>query len=363
MAAEAVRFDENLRSSTSDHPVPAGSVIRVMRRVAETAGLDVTAELYNEALRHASEGHLSAAREQLTVLTLLAPEDGDARLALAKVEVSSQRWEAALKALDEARSFGVKVPSALRRAVEDHLKAESAAEEEQLAAIRAREQGEIKALRQETRRLRSENALQLGLVHQAEYEKKKWAWVASVSAGVSVIFTLAVMIFGGKAATVDEIALTTPVADEALVVEEVEEEVPTTPAAPAPVAEPTPTDLAITALRGLPWLRDGQLSVLVDGRAATLSGTVRTAKELKQAEAALLSVRAIKEVNTAQVSNLAKTHGTTHVVRPGDHLGKIASEYYGGVSYGDKILAANRAKLKSANSLQVGQELIIPRVD
>lgn len=361
MSAEAVRFDEKLRSSTSDRMVPTGNVVRVMRRVAESAGLDVTAELYNEALRHAAEGHLAAAREQLTMLTVLAPDDGDARLALAKVEVSSQNWTAALKALDEARAHGVSVPPGLRRAVEEHLRAESAAENEQLAAVRAREQGEIKALRQEARRLRSESALAATQLQAAEIQQKRWAWVASGTAVFSMFLLVAVMLFGGKPVAADGAAVGKVVApSEAAAVAEA---APEAKAPVAPKVEVDPTQAAVSAVAALPWIKDGSLSVVSDNGTVTLTGTVDSAKQLAEARRVLGKLSGVHTVDTAQVTNLARTHGTTHVVRPGDHLGKISSEYYGGVSYGEKILKANKATLKSANAMQVGQKLIIPRVE
>src|SRR5689334_9342416 len=94
-------FDQSVvRASHSEQPVPLGGVPRALREAAEMAGLDPVAQLYNEALRYAQEGHLRLARERLQVLLCMAPDDGDGRLMLARVHVAGQRWSEALAALD-----------------------------------------------------------------------------------------------------------------------------------------------------------------------------------------------------------------------------------------------------------------------
>ena len=108
-------FDQSTRQSSSEQPVPLGGVPRALREAAEMAGLDPIAQLYNEALRYGREGHLRLARERLQVLLCMAPDDGEARLMLARVHVAGQRWSDALAALDEAQSCGVDVPMSLRR--------------------------------------------------------------------------------------------------------------------------------------------------------------------------------------------------------------------------------------------------------
>src|SRR5690606_25793902 len=137
---------------------------------------------------------------RLQMLLCMAPDDGEARLVLAKVHVAGQRWQDALSALDEAQSCGVHVPPSLRRAVEDHLRAEEAAADEHRAALRAREQGEIKALRNEARRLRSENAQLLARTGALEQEIRKWALTTAGVATVSIVFIVTNLILGEPAA-------------------------------------------------------------------------------------------------------------------------------------------------------------------
>ena len=102
--ANELQFDNASRSSHSDQPVPLGGVPRALREAAEMSGLDPVSELYNEALRYASEGHLRLARERLQMLLCMKPDDGESRLMLAKIFVAGQRWQDAIAALDEAAS-------------------------------------------------------------------------------------------------------------------------------------------------------------------------------------------------------------------------------------------------------------------
>lgn len=49
-----------------------------------------------------------------------------------------------------------------------------------------------------------------------------------------------------------------------------------------------------------------------------------------------------------------------YVVQKGDTLGSIARAQYGSIRYADSIFEANRATLKSRNSIRVGQKLVLP---
>ncbi|TVZ55349.1 LysM domain-containing protein [Lutibacter sp. Hel_I_33_5] len=51
-----------------------------------------------------------------------------------------------------------------------------------------------------------------------------------------------------------------------------------------------------------------------------------------------------------------------HTVQSGETLGKIAKQYYGNASKYTTIFEANTSILKSADLIQVGQELVIPNL-
>ncbi len=373
-APEAFDFPESSRASHSDQHVPLGGMPRAMREAAEGAGLDPLAELYNEAIRYAQEGHLRLARERLQMLLCMAPDDGEARLTLARVMVAGQRWKEAIAALDEAQNCGIQVPLGLRRAVEDHLQAEQASAEEHRSAMRSREQGEVKALRQEARRLRSENAQLTGRVADLEREVRRWAWV---TAGVSVfgiaLLALSLALGGSDEAQASgeaviapgtaEVALTDAPATAAEDSEGSEEVDPPDPAAAAgPVVstlEVSGSGEAAAALKAAA-IPDAILAVRTHGGVATLSGEVPTFKERKQAEKIVAAAAGIDEVDASGVSVLSRSLGARHVVESGDTLSHIAYRYYGDSTQTQPIKAANRV---SAKSLRLGMTLTVPPLD
>jgi len=357
--AAGFAFDTRSRASSSDQPVPLGGVPSALRQAAVDAGVDPIAELYNEALRYAAEGHLRLARERLGMLLCMSPDDGDARLLLARVHVAGQKWSDALMALDEAASHGVQVPMPLRRAVEDHLRAEAAAEDEQKSAVRHREQGEIKALRQEARRLRDEGAALLQRTSHLEREVSRWAWATAAAAMVTVLFVVFNLAFGSGAAPVEA-----PVAVAAVPAVETEG------AAGAPVGEaaeadqpPTANEVATAAGQAIadaPGLEGTSLQVTVKGSTATAKGEVTAFRQRAVAEKTLKAVPGIQKVDVSQVVILARTRGTTHSVVSGDSLSKIAHQYYGDSTISEKIRKANGDVLKGGDSLSVGMKLKIP---
>ena len=356
---EEFGFRHSSRQSHSEQPVPLGGVPRALREAAEMSGIDPVSELYNEALRYAQEGHLRLSRERLQMLLCMAPDDGEARLMLARVHVAGQRWQDALSALDEAANCGVDVPLSLRRAVEDHIQAENAAKEEQTGVRIAREQGEMKTLRQETRRLRTENAQVQGRVGDLEREVRKWAWA---TAGVSVLaigFVLLSLLLGGGDAPAVETAegqpvtadAPTPAGDEASA---------TGTAAPADGAKDgTLAQRAAAALDGVGGLDGATLELALAGDKAILKGEVVSFKQRRSAERALGAGEGLSAVDSSGVSILARTKGTTHVVQQGETLSHIAMAYYGESSLSKLIEQANNVTSKN---LRIGQELKIPAV-
>lgn len=367
MLSESVEFDPTgSRSSYSDQPVPPGGVVRALRLAAESNGLDAVAELYNEALRFATEGHLKQARERLHVLLALAPEDGEARLLLAKVHVAGQRWRDAIAALDEATACGQVVPGVLRQAIDEHLQADDASEAEQQAARGAREQGEIKALRQEARRLRSENAQLLGRNRDLERETRKWAITTAVASGVALVFVVGNLLFGGGSAPDPDRIAAQRNRNPAIPTEVVAPPMAPVDAVAAPVA-PVPAatlgHLAAESLRVAPGLDDTALELTFDGSKAILGGSVVRHEQIAKARAALIKVRGIESVDTASVTVTARTSGAVHTVAKGDTLGGIAGRYYGDSGRADTILKANKAVLKGKPNLQIGQRLTIPALE
>src|SRR5690606_20282223 len=91
-----------------------------------------------------------------------------------------------------------------------------------------------------------------------------------------------------------------------------------------------------------------------------LSGTVPSYRALKRAEELVGRVEGVSGVEATEVENAARTRGTTYTVASGDTLSEIALDHYGTTGLTQRILAANQRTLRSATSLQIGQELVIP---
>lgn len=346
---------QSTRASHAEQPVPLGGVPRALREAAELSGLDPIAQLYNEALRYAAEGHLRLARERLQMQLCMAPDDGEARLMLAKVFVAGQRWQDAIAALDEAQTCGVDVPLSLRTAVEDHLRAEQLADEEQRTARSTREQGEIKALRQEARRLRSENAALSGRTAELEHETRRWAWTTAGVSGLSIAFIAASLLFGGGSSEADPVEVAAAAAVGGAEVAAAEHEAP---------VHANPTQVATgaaAALAQVPGLDGTELEVAVDGSRAVLTGSVVSHKQRRAAEEVLKRTPGVDRVEADAVVLTARTKGTSHTVGRGDTLSHIAYAYYGESKLASAITKAN-AGVKSTN-LRIGQVLKIPAVE
>jgi len=348
MLGESIRFDDMSRNSNSEQSIPSGGVPQAVRQAADLAGLDAVAELYNEALQYANDGHLRLARERLQMLLCMSPNDGEARLLLAKVHVAGQRWQEALAALDEASSCGHAIAKELRSAVEDHFRADLAAEEERLAAQKARQHGELKALRQETKRLRSENAELVGNLHNVKIETKKWAWTTAGVSSLAILFvsgSLIAGLFGSDSSSTSE-----QVAETVLpaVVEEA-----------AAQGVNLPGQIA-TALATSPHFSSVEVT-LENGRAIA-KGSVPAYAHKKFLEQQLIAIMDVLSVDTDQLRVAARAKGTTHTVRSGDTLFDLSNHYYGDSTLNKSILAANRKMLRGRSNLSIDQVLVIPPV-
>ncbi|MEQ1565640.1 MAG: BON domain-containing protein [Myxococcota bacterium] len=359
---EAAFLDPS-RASHSEQSFPLGGVPRALREAAELAGIDPVSELYNESLRYAQEGHLRLARERLQMLLCMAPDDGEARLMLARVFVAGQRWSDALAALDEAVTCGVDVPMSLRRAVEDHLRSERLLSEEQTAAHRAREEGEVKALRHEARRLRSEHAALAGQTAVLEREVRKWAWATASVSALACVFIAGSLVLGARSepeAPAAEAAAVVGPPDAGAEPDAAAPEVAPAeaPAAPAPVVD-LPTRVT-EALAGVAALADTSVQATVTGDKVVLSGSVVSYRQRRAAERAVAAVEGVTAVDATGVQTTVRTKGAVHTVAPGDTLSHLAYAYYGESSRTGAIERANHIE---GQVLKIGQQVVIPPLD
>lgn len=105
--------------------------------------------------------------------------------------------------------------------------------------------------------------------------------------------------------------------------------------------------------------KDG--SVVEENGVLKISGTVETQYEKDKIWDKL---KAAGGANPADVVADIKVANTSyygiHTVKKGDSLSKIAKDVYGDMMQYNKIFEANRSILKSADQIEVGQDLVIP---
>jgi nucleoid-associated protein YgaU len=93
----------------------------------------------------------------------------------------------------------------------------------------------------------------------------------------------------------------------------------------------------------------------------TIAGTVETQYEKDKIWD---KIKAAGGANPSDVVADIKVTNTSyygvHIVKKGDSLSKIAKDVYGDMMQYNKIFEANRSILRSADAIEVGQELVIP---
>lgn len=297
-ALDPIVFDERPRG---DGPTQA---VQDIADALQAQGLDAPSALFDEALLLAQDGHLGRARDRLRMLLCLDPDDARAHLLLAKVFATQKKWAEALGELDTASACGLKVSKGLRDLLEQARVEELSRSEERTETVKARQDGELKALREEARRLRSENT-RLGRWARTE-QRKAWTWT-----GVATVVTVlaGVLLLWGSSSSTNAAMTPSPVAASAT--------------APASVTVTTPALTEVTA--------------------PTPADTA-----------------APPAVFTAPEPVASTPRFQSYLVKSGDTLGKIARRYYGVSARWPELLAANEATLHGSEALSIGQELRIP---
>ncbi len=187
MKPDDIPFNELYRTGAPQE------AIGEIRRALEFVELDAVSALYDESLHLAREGHLGRSRDRLRVLLCLNPDDAGAHLLLAKVFASQRSWGPAIAELDAAAACGARLPVSMKDAFIEHR------DQEQLrtevvpsGALSARAEGELLALREEVRRMRSERARANRKVNDLEQRSQLWSIATGVVTGVSALALLLV---------------------------------------------------------------------------------------------------------------------------------------------------------------------------
>ena len=321
--AYPLAFDEQPRGAGG--PGAAEHIARVLHE----SGVDVPGSLYDESLALIAEGRLGPATERLRMLLTLDPSDGEAALLLGKVLATRGQWQEALGQLDAAGAKGAIVPPEVRFEVEAQLRRTVAEQEHGRPRSADAAAKELRSLKVDAKRLRAENAMLEQQTEELSRRVRLWSSGVALIAGAAAALLLATMVFGGPSST--------PIEDAGAAMAN------SGPAAVA--AEPAPAA--------------GDLDAGDPPSAAPVPAPAAVAPAMQPA--APSPKPAAKPAKPASKPAAKAAPGGVHVVVKGDTLGGIAKRYYGDATKADKIRNANKDKLKSDKSLQLGMKLKIPK--
>jgi len=290
-------------------------------RLLDNSEIDAPSSLYDEALTLAKEGRFAPSTDRLRMLLTLDPIDSDASLLLGKVLAARGQWQEALQRLDAAQANGARVQTQLRERVENALRNQIQDAEEQRLRLAARERTEIRNLRAEAKRLRSDNAV-LDSQVQALYKRVRlWSSATALVSGCAAALLLVAIVSGGNA-THNAVAI---------------DAIPTA----ADVTEKAIADAASMAATSYKY------------------GVEMPAHPIEPvAETTAPETPATLPVEPTPAPTIALP--TTHTVVSGDTLGSIALNYYGKSSKWRSIRDANTGTLSGGIKLSLGMELNVP---
>ena len=306
-AQEQIPFNELPRGSGEP------GAVRAISDLLKNQGFDANSRLYDEALLLARDGHLGRARDRLRMLLCIDPDDAEAHLLLAKVFGAQKLWQQGIAELDTAAACGIKTPLGLKEAFEATRDANL--NDNRAEQVAARVGAEVRALREEARRLRVDKTRLERASRESNRKARGWSLTAVLSTALAVGLLLAILTGGlrGEETTLDEVT-----ADVLLEIPEATLHTTTlTPIVETAALEETPT-----AVADMP----------------------ETAADIE--------VLSTSEITSPEV--------TTYVVVPGDNLSAIAQKVYGKSSVWRALLEANSDVLGGNDSLQVGMTLHVP---
>jgi nucleoid-associated protein YgaU len=102
------------------------------------------------------------------------------------------------------------------------------------------------------------------------------------------------------------------------------------------------------------------LSILVNGDKATVSGAAKSQADREKAVLVIGNTKGIAQVDDQITVATSEPEAKFYTVERGDTLSKIAREQYGDASKYPTIFEANRPMLKDPDKIYPGQKLRIP---
>ena len=283
---------------------------------------DIGPALFDESLALVKERKYTAAAERLRMLRCLDPSHTAGIILLSKVLARLDKWDEANDILNVAVQQKLNIPRNLRAAILENQKRYRAKEsQEQLHSIQ-KLKDQLKKSRIDLKKADQENSQNHLKITVLERSLQKWSRACALVTGVTIaLLFVSWQIDSGtsNAAAVDgtgfndsELPIVTPPSAE--VIEPQVEEAPAGAQAPPVQEEPEPEPVQVEP-------------------------------------------EPEPEPEPVPEVTRAPTFPKTHVVRSGDTLSEIAEKYYRRQSLGSWLGEKNNT---SAQTLQVGQELLIP---
>jgi nucleoid-associated protein YgaU len=299
--------------------------VREMTDLLDLHGFDAGTRLYDEALALAREGHLGRARDRLNILLCIDPDDALGHLLLGKIYGAQQRWQEALAELAATSACGMRPPQGLKEAFE--AQRDARLQDNRAEQVAARVGAEVRALREEARRLRVDKTRLERAVRDSNRKARSWSLTAVLTTALAVglLVTFVSTGLSSDSNAGNALASVDPVVAELY-------EAP--PVVEAVVPEPPVASLE-------------ELLAEIDNTPAPVE--------------ALSVVEAVEPIITS-TPDPATVSVEMYVVVSGDNLSLISQKVYGASSKWRDIQAANVEVLGNGDSLAVGMELTIPRI-
>jgi nucleoid-associated protein YgaU len=298
--------------------------VQEMTDLLDLHGFDAGTRLYDEALALAREGHLGRARDRLNILLCIDPDDALGHLLLGKIYGAQQRWQEALAELAATSACGMRPPQGLKEAFE--AQRDARLQDNRSEQVAARVGAEVRALREEARRLRVDKTRLERAVRDSNRKARSWSLTAVLTTALAVGLLVTFVSTGLASDT---------------------HEGDTLAAADPTVAEP------VEALPGV------EAIVPTEPPAATLEELLA---EIDNAPAPVKALPVAVEPVITSTPDPATLSEEMYVVVSGDNLSLISQKVYGASSKWRDIQAANVETLGNGDSLAVGMELTIPRI-
>ena len=321
-AAAQIPFNELPRGDEES------GAVQEMTDLLDLHGFDAGTRLYDEALAMAREGHLGRARDRLNILLCIDPDDALGHLLLGKIYGAQQRWQEALAELAASSACGMRPPQGLKEAFE--AQRDARLQDNRAEQVAARVGAEVRALREEARRLRVDKTRLERAVRDSNRKARSWSLTAVLTTALAVGLLVTFVSSGLSSDTTegDTLAAADPTVADLY-------------EAPPVIEAVVPTEPPVASLE--------ELLAKIDN---TPEPVVAPPVPVVEALEPIIT----STPDPATVSN------EMYVVVSGDNLSLISQKVYGASSKWRDIQSANVDTLGNGDSLAVGMELTIPKI-